>query len=289
MELHQLRYLRAVLRSGGVTAAAAREHVTQPSISKSIRLLEQELGVPLFHRVGRRVMPTDAALQLVDCAERVLDDIAATAASLAGPQSVVGGSVRICATETLVNFLLPKALVQLRREMPDAAIHVEMLGTADVVASVAADEVDFGLAPRPPADSRLDVEPLFMEDILVAVPKGHAWGRRHCIDLAGVLQQPDLLLSMPGMGLRAQLESAAHALGVDLRSGVELRSEQALLALVAAGGGMTLAPRMSVQGRKDVRAIALEPALQREIVWLRRRGRHISAAGRRLLQVLSSG
>src|SRR5215471_687841 len=117
MELHQLRYLRAVLRSGSVTAAAAREHITQPSVSKQIHLLEQELGVALFHRVGRRVLPTDAALQLVDCADRVLDDLAATAAAVAGPQSSVGGSVRICATETLINFLLPRPLVQLHREM----------------------------------------------------------------------------------------------------------------------------------------------------------------------------
>src|ERR1700694_1863665 len=106
MELHQLRYLRAVLRTGSVTAAAAYEHVAQPSISKQIRVLERELGVALFHRVGRRVLPTDAALRLPDCADRVLEDIAATAAALAGPESAAGGSVRVCATETLVNFLL---------------------------------------------------------------------------------------------------------------------------------------------------------------------------------------
>src|ERR1700730_2423203 len=126
MELHQLRYLRAVLRSRSVTAAAAFEHVAQPSISKQIHPLEGELGVPLFHRVGRRVVPTDAALRLVDCADRVLDDIAATAAALTGPESEVGGSVRVCATETLVNFLMPSALSRLRQELPAASVRVEM-------------------------------------------------------------------------------------------------------------------------------------------------------------------
>src|SRR5579859_6894497 len=134
MELHQLRYLRAVLRSGSVTAAAAAEHVAQPSISKQIRALERELGVPLFHRVGRRVVPTDGALRLADCADRVLDDLAATAATLAGPESELGGSVRVCATETLVNFLMPSALSLLRQELPAASVQVEMLGTAEVVA-----------------------------------------------------------------------------------------------------------------------------------------------------------
>ena len=66
MELHQLRYLRAVVRTGSVTAAAEAEHVAQPSVSKQMRLLERELGVPLFHRVGRRVVPTDAAVELAE-------------------------------------------------------------------------------------------------------------------------------------------------------------------------------------------------------------------------------
>jgi DNA-binding transcriptional LysR family regulator len=288
MELHQLRYLRAVLRTGSVTAAAMHEHISQPSVSKQIRLLEQELGVALFHRVGRRVIATEAALQLVDCAERVLDDLAATAASLAGPMSSVGGSVRICATETLVNFLLPSALVQLRHEMPAAALHVEMLGTAEVVGRVVADEVDFGLAPLPLADSRLLVEPLLQEEVLAVVPLEHAWAKLRAVPLEMLLRQPDLLLSMPGMGLRAQLESAARELEISVAGAVEVRSEQALLAMVARGGGVTLAPCMSVSGRGDVRAIPLEPPMRREIVWLRRRGRHISAAGRRLLTLLSA-
>src|ERR1700730_12569034 len=149
MELHQLRYLRAVLRSRSLSAAAAAEHVAQLSISKQIRLLERELGVPLFHRVGRRVVPTAAALQLADCADRVLDDIAATAAALAGPESEVGGSIRVCATETLVNFLLPAALSRLRHELPTASVRVAMVGTAEVVTRVLGDEVDFGLLPLP--------------------------------------------------------------------------------------------------------------------------------------------
>jgi LysR family transcriptional regulator, cyn operon transcriptional activator len=287
MELHQLRYLRAVLRAGSVTAAAALEHVAQPSISKQLHLLERELGVPLFHRVGRRVVATEAALQLADCADRVLDDIAATAAALAGPDSKLGGSVRVCATETLVNFLLPAALSRLRRELPTASVRVEMLGTAEVVARVLADEVDLGLLPLPLVDSRLEVQHLLSEDILAVLPLEHRWADRQRIDLALLLGAPDLLLSMPGMGLRAQLDAAAQALGIQVHGPIEIRSQQALLTLVAAGSGVSLAPAMSLSGRLDVRALPLEPALRREIVWIRRRGRHISAAGRRLIGFLS--
>jgi len=89
MELHQLRYLRAVVRSGSVTVAAEAEFVSQPSVSKQLRLLEKEFGTPLFHRVGRRLIATEAALVLADCADRVFDDLAATVSSVSGPDSVV--------------------------------------------------------------------------------------------------------------------------------------------------------------------------------------------------------
>ena len=97
-----------------------REHVAQPSISKQLRLLERELGTPLFHRVGRRVVPTEAALKLADCADRVFDDLAATASLIADPGSAVGGTLRLCATETLTDHLLPAALSSSARK-PDGA------------------------------------------------------------------------------------------------------------------------------------------------------------------------
>jgi DNA-binding transcriptional LysR family regulator len=287
MELHQLRYLRAVVRDGSVTAAAAAQHVSQPSISKQIQLLERELGVVLLHRVGRRALPTDAAQQLADCADRVLDDIAATAASLAGPESTIGGSVRLCATETLVNFLLPDALGRLRRELPGVSVRVEMLGAGEVAAQVIADEVDFGLLPLPLADSRVEIQPLLSEDVLAVVPLNHALAAEERVALSDVLRAPDLLLSMPGMGLRAQADSAALDLGLEVRGQIELRSQQALLTLVSAGGGVALAPRMSVAGRQDLRVLELDPPMRREIVWIRRRGRHIGAAGRRLIALLT--
>src|SRR4051812_15420397 len=127
MELHQLRYIRAVVRLGSVTAAAEAEHVSQPSISKQIAGIEHALGLPLFHRVGRRVVPTEAAIVLADCADRVIEDISATLSGLSG--SPAAASLRVCATETVADNLLPPAVAVLRERFPEARIRVEMLGT----------------------------------------------------------------------------------------------------------------------------------------------------------------
>jgi len=286
MELHHLRYVRAVVRTGSVTAAAEAEFVAQPSVSKQLRQLEHELGVPLFHRVGRKVVPTEAALALADCADRVFDEIAATVAAVSGPESARGGSLRMCATETVSDNLLPPALAEVRSRYPGCHLQVEMLGTDDAIQRVLADEFDLAIVVLPLADSRLDIQPLLTEDVLLAVSPGHRWAARAQVSLAEVLGEQDLLLSMPGLGLRAMVDEAARAAGIALRSNFELRSQQAILALVASGGGIALSPRMSLERRTDVVAVNLEPRLQREVGWVRRRGRHLPTIAADLLELL---
>ena len=285
MELHQLRYLRDVVRVGSVTRAAEAEHVAQPSVSKQLNLLEMELGVPLFHRVGRRVVPTESAHALADCADRVFDDIAATVAGLSGAEG--GGSLRICATETMADNLLPPALTVLRARYPEARIRVEMLGTDDGIARVLADEVDFALVVLPLADSRLEVHALLEEEVLLAAPRGHPFSALEAVPIGHALADPGLLLSMPGHGLRAMVDEHAASLQVTLSGRIELRSQQALLAMVAAGGGIAFAPEMSLRSATGVVAVPLEPRQWRQIGWVRRRGRHIPPIGLRLLELVN--
>jgi DNA-binding transcriptional LysR family regulator len=197
VELHHLRYLRAVVRTGSVTAEA--EFVAQPSVSKQLRALE--LGVPLFHRVGRRVVPTGAALALADCAVRVFDEIATTIAAVSGPESPLGESLRMCATETVSDNLLPRALAELGRRHSRCHILVEMLGTDDAIERVLADEFDLAIVVLPLADSRLDIHSLLTEEVLLTVGPGHRWASFASIALREV-PRSRTVASMPGLGLR---------------------------------------------------------------------------------------
>ena len=286
MELHHLRYLRAVVRTGSVTAAAEAEFVAQPSVSKQLRQLEREIGVALFHRVGRKVVPTDAAFALADCADRVFDDIASTLAEVSGPDSSYGGSLRMCATETISDNLLPPVLAELRRRYPRSHVRVEMLGTDDAIQRVLADDFDFAIVVLPVADSRLEIVPLLTEDVLLALPPGHAWAGRDAVGVSEALSDPSLLLSMPGLGLRSMVDTAARNASMQLRANLEMRSQQAILSLVASGGGIGFAPRMSLEHRADVVSVRLEPAQSREVGWVRRRGRHLPPIALELLRLL---
>lgn len=287
MELHHLRYLRSVVRTGSVTAAAAAEFVAQPSVSKQLRQLEREIGVPLFHRVGRKVVPTDAAFALADLADRVFDDIASTLGEISGPDSSHGGSLRLCATETVSDNLLPPILAELRKRYPRSHIQVEMLGSDDAIQRVLDDEFDLAIVVLPVADSRLEVEELLHEDVLLVLPAGHRWARRKNVTMTEALTDPALLLSMPGLGLRTMVDAAARDAGAPLRANLEMRSQQAILSLVASGGGIAFAPRMSVVHRSDLVALPIEPPQTRRIGWVRRRGRHLPPIGVELLDALA--
>lgn len=284
MELHQLRYLRAVVRTGSVTAAAEAEHVAQPSISKQIRALERELGVPLFHRVGRRVVPTEAARLLADAADRVFEELQRAAAAVSG-----GGPaarLRVGATETVTDYLVPPAWAKLRALYPAAQLSIEMLSTDDIVRRVLGDEFDLGVVVLPLADSRLAIEELFDEPVLLALPPGHRWAGRGAVPLEEALADPDLLLSMPGHGLRMEVERAAQECGVRLAGQVECRSQFALLRMVAAGAGIAFAPSIAVAGRSDLHTVPTDPPLRRRVGWIRRPGRHLPAIARPLLALL---
>jgi len=286
LELHHLRYLRSVVRTGSVTAAAEAEYVAQPSVSKQLRALERELGVPLFHRVGRRVVPTAAAIALADCAGRVFEDIESTIAAVSGPESARGGTLAICATETVSDHLLPAAITELRQRHPRSTVSVEMLGTADAVTRLLSDEFDLAILVLPLVDSRLEIHPFLVEEVLLAVPPGHPWATRAQVPMAEALAERSLVLSMPGLGLRALVDAAAAASGILLEHTLQLRSQQAILSIVASGGGIAFVPRMAVAKHAGVATVPLDPPLWRELGWVRRRGRHLPAIASELLALV---
>jgi DNA-binding transcriptional LysR family regulator len=288
MELHQLDYLRAVVRHGSITRAAETVHVAQPSVSRQIKLLEREVGVPLLHRVGRRIEPTEAARLLAACAERIFDDLAETVDALAHLASSLSGTLRLCATETVVDFLLPPALTELRRQRPGVHVSVEMFGTDTAIEQVLIGAVDLAFVVLPLADSRLEIHPLVEESILLALPATHRWHTHDTVRLDDALASPDLLLSMPGHGLRAQLEHEAQQRSLTLKSRLDLRSQQALLNMVACGAGIAFVPAMSAVQREGVVIRPLNPAITRGIGWIVRRGRRLPPVAATLIDLLQS-
>lgn len=279
MELSQLRYLRAIAHTGTFTAAAEAEGVAQPAVSKQIKLLERELGVALFERRARRVHVTQAGRVALHHAERALsslDDMRRELVDLAG---LARGRLRVCATETVMDYLLPAALADLHGRFPGMEVSAEMLGTDDAVALLLADEADVAIVALPLSHPELEIGTLFIEDVVLLAPRND--GLREVDRVAlGDLRDREFVLSMPGHGLRAIVEAACARAGFVPKAKLEVRSQEAIIRLVERGAGLAFAPRLCMQGAaRAVHVCAIsDPPLRRRVGWAQRLGRHESRA-----------
>lgn len=245
MELHQLRYFVAVAETGSFTRAAEREGVTQPTLSEQIMRLENNdkgIGRRLFDRLGRKVVLTDAGQVLLSHAQTIL--AAVGEAERAVRDSGEGGRLRIGAIPTIAPFLLPPSIVRFRKEHPGVQLQLKEDLTERLLADLLSGELDVGLMALPIRDERLHVEKLFTEQLVMALPAKHRLAARAEVKLADVVEEPFILLDdMHCFG--EQVLSFCHRGGLEPR--VVCRGEQivTLLAMVAAGQGVSVVPEMA--------------------------------------------
>src|SRR3981081_2355780 len=130
MDLRQLEILQAIAETGSFTACGRKLHVSQSAISRQILLLEEELGEPLFLRVGRQVRMTPAAEALVQLGQRVFQDVRDTVASVTDRTRELRGTLRLSGGMTVCLYIFPALVKQLRRDHPklDVRMMVAMAG-----------------------------------------------------------------------------------------------------------------------------------------------------------------
>ncbi len=242
MELHRLRYFVAVAETGGFTRAAAREGVTQPSLSQQILELEKELDASLFDRLGRKVVLTAAGEQLLPHARAVLAAVDDAERSVRGG---VGGELRAGAIPTVAPYLLPGIARRFLDAQPDTRLRLLEDRTERLLEVVRAGELDVAVMALPVADEKLHVERLFAEPLLVAVPAGHRLAAKEVVRFGDLANEPFLLLDdLHCFG--AQVLSLCRR-GGNFEPRVACKGEQigTLLGLVSVGAGVTVVPLMA--------------------------------------------
>jgi LysR family cyn operon transcriptional activator len=266
MNLQQLRHLVATVEHGTMTRAAEVLHVSQPALTRSVRALERELGVPLFERAGRGVRPTDAGREAVRAARRALAEIDAITAVGAGL------SCRVAATETQATELCASAMSRVIGGAGPTAVVLTTVDSATEVADlVASGRADLGVCDLPvPGALRATV--LGHQETVLLCPS--SW------DLPDPFPARDLgtiALVVPSSGSRRrdQFDRGLAAFGV--RAGVAFETDRLEhgVPLVLAGGAATFAYRRAARAAvaQGARAVALEPAVRRTVGYVRRPGR----------------
>lgn len=225
-----LTYFVTVAREGGVTRASEKLNRVQSNVTTRVRKLEDQLGVPLFLREGRRMILTADGHRLMDYADRLLalSEEAETAIRSATP----GGRFRLGAMESTASVRLPSVLDKLTRAHPDIALELTT-GNPEVLAAAVLDgDLDAAFAAGPPGDERLDSIPVYEEPVTV-------------ISASPALTGTEALLVLErGCPHRAQLEAWCAATGHRATRVIELGSFHAIFGCVLAGMGAALVPEI---------------------------------------------
>lgn len=245
MELKQLRTFKVLTEELNFTRTAMRLNYAQSSVTAQIQALEQEFGVQLFERLGKRVRVTQAGERLLNYAKRLLD--LSEEARLSVPEhSEPSGTLTIGAVESLCTYRLAPVLMQFRTKYPSVDLVFRTGICANLRREVLQGELDLAFTlEETRADDELVFEVLLRETMLVLARPNHTLAEVSHVTSA-MLEHETILVTEPGCSYRTMFENTLAAAGLR-NPKVEFASVEAIKQCVIAGLGVTLLPEMSVQ------------------------------------------
>lgn len=259
-----LECLLAIAETGSLTAAASRLHLTQPSLSHQVRMLEQEIGTAVLDRLPRGVRLTAAGTAMLEPAR---SGVLAVARAVASGRAVAGGEaglLRVACAESMTAGLLAPALMVWRRQHPDVGVELtERLSVDQLATDVLLGNVDLAIGPAP-SPSTLEPATLLREEFRVVTSPDHPFAQRGSVTLAELADQPFVHLD-PANGLAGWLDAVAAGASVVLRPVIRVRTTATVTALAAAGLGIGLVPDNTPRTHQGA-WIPLNPPLTREVV-----------------------
>jgi DNA-binding transcriptional LysR family regulator len=269
LSIQQLRCFIAVANEHQFTAAAETLDLAQPSISAQIHHLEEVLGTPLFHRGRRPVMLTDAGLELLPLARRVLSSLDDVVHGVSEVEGLRRGHVTVGATPSLGATLLPDALARFHRRYPGIAMTIVERDSVVLLELLEAAALDLALVITSLPHPTLDSVVLAVEQLVVVVARNHPLVRRDHVSIADLDGVP-MIMFREGYDLRtATLEAFARA-GVTPTVALDGAEMGSVHSFVAAGLGAALVPSIVAIDDEDVRVVHMaSPPLERTISLVR--------------------
>jgi LysR family transcriptional regulator, hydrogen peroxide-inducible genes activator len=267
MEIHQLRYFVAVAEEGSFSRAAAKVRVAQPSLSQQIRKLEAEVGQPLFDRLPRSVVLTEAGRCLIDYARQILISIDDARRCVGELQGEIGGKLAVGAIPTIAPYVLPELVRKFQEHYPEVTLEIVEDVTEGMIRRIEAGELDVALASTCQQSPTLRRESLGNEPLLALVPEGHPLAKKALVEMDDLKSQRFLLLHE----MHCLSQQVHHLLEArHLRPEVALAGSQlgTIANMVAAGIGVSIVPRLMVDHQATPGCVSLPfapPVPEREL------------------------
>jgi LysR family hydrogen peroxide-inducible transcriptional activator len=270
MEIHQLRYFVAVADEGSFSRAAAKVRVAQPSLSQQIRKLEAEVGQPLFDRLPRSVVLTEAGRCLIDYARQILASIGDARRCVDELKGEVSGALAVGAIPTIAPYVLPELVVTFQKHYPQVTLEIVEDVTDGITRRIEAGELDVALASTCQPNPSLRRESLATEPLLALVPEEHPLAKRHLVEFDDLKSQRFLLLHE----MHCLSQQVNHLLeSRRLRPEIALAGSQlsTIANMVAASIGISIVPQMMVKHHATPGCVSLPfapPVPERELNFL---------------------
>ncbi|MEE6168754.1 MULTISPECIES: LysR family transcriptional regulator [unclassified Mycolicibacterium] len=239
MHLDELHWFVVLAETEHVTDAAAELHISQPTLSRALARLEDEVGTPLFDRVGRRLRLNAYGEILLEHARRSLAEMRSATERIAALRDPDTGTVRLAFLHSQASWFVPDLLRRFRAEAPRVQFALIQGAAHDIVDALAGGRVDLAITSPRPDGCRW--RGLYLERLCLAVPRGHRFADRARIRLADAGDEPFVALA-PEFGLRQLTDELCAEAGIEPQVVFEAMEIPTMEGLVAAGFGVAVVP-----------------------------------------------
>lgn len=290
MELWQLEVFTAVAEEKSFSRAGHRLSRTQPAISSTIKQLEEELGEPLFHRLGKTVKLTAVGELLTDYAKRMLrlrEEALLAAGELRG---LTRGKLRLGANETTCLYVLPEVLAAFKQAYPQVQVDIQRAITRSITERVMDGALDFGIVTLPIKNSQLETITIHHDEMALIVAPAHALASKRSVKMADLEDEPFILHKI-GTTTRERLVKHFSDGGVKMKVTMELASIETIKRFVSIGMGISIVPRLCIDREIRDGSLAALPIrdarFQRKLGVIYNRDRYQSQAARAFLALIT--
>lgn len=287
MEFRRLTYFLAVAERLNFSRAAEALHIAQPAISQQVRALEDELGVKLFDRMGKRVTLTNAGQALVPHARRILAAVESAQNDVRELTTLTHGTVSLGAPTTVSTHRLPEQLTRFKKEYAGLEVTLREAGTESLVRLVVEGKLDLAIVVTDILPPELEVADYLDEHYILAVSAHHVLAKHRSVKLADLANE-SFILFPEGYKLREVTLSACRRAGFEPKVALDGGAMQSALEFVAAGLGVAIAPELAWGGTKHIRKLRItDQDLRRSLGVVWHKDHYLSPAARALREFLT--
>ncbi|MBN2148127.1 MAG: LysR family transcriptional regulator [Anaerolineales bacterium] len=247
VDIDKLRTFLRAAETLNFSETAKQLHMSQPTVSNQIKMLEKSMGVELFIRTNTGLVLTEAGRLLLPWARRLLHDTNNMQAMMASIQADIVGELRITCSTTAGKYVLPQMAARFCQLYPNVKVRILACTPEDVTLRLLEGEAHIGVLSREILNAGLELQQFFRDTITLIVPAGHRWAKRKVIEASELLEEPIIIREETSGTRRVVLsELAKYDIGLnDLNIFMELGNAEAIVRTVAAGYGIAFVSKLA--------------------------------------------